>query len=113
MSDLTARLEAHLQNDDAALRHWDADNLIEEAQAEIERLNGELHAQDKLWDTQLGDAHAEIKRLRSCLKWEQNWLSRVGTHSDGCWQWGPEHYQCAVRHIKDLEQNPQRQEWRL
>ena len=88
MSDLTARLEAHLQNDDAAARHWNCDNLIEEAQAEIER-------------------------LRSCLKWEQNWLERVGTHSDGCWQWGPGHYQCAIRHIKDLEQNSQMQEWKL
>lgn len=85
---LTARLEAHLQNDDAAARHWNCDNLIEEAQEEIERLT-------------------------ACLKWEQNWLSRVGTHSDGCWAWGPGHYQCALRHIKDVEQNSQMQEWKL
>ena len=106
---LTARLEAHLQNDDAALRHWDADNLIEEAQAEIER----LRTDNDLWNGRLSYAHGEIERLRSCLKWEQNWLSRVGTHSEGCWQWGPGHYQCAIRHIKDLEQNSQMQEWKL
>ena len=88
MTDLTTRIEAHLQNDDAEQRWLGADNLLEEAQAEIER-------------------------LQSCLRWEQNWLSRVGTHSDGCWQWGPGHYQCAVRHITECEQNSQMQEWKL
>ena len=138
---LTARLEAHLQNDDAALRHWDADNLIEEAQARIVELEAtydrmrdqllrdkfslaqnldtadaeieRLRTDNDLWNGRLSYAHGEIERLRSCLKWEQNWLSRVGTHSEGCWQWGPGHYQCAVRHIKDLEQNSQMQEWKL
>ena len=95
MTDLVARIEAHLQNDDAAARHWECDNLLEEAQAEIERF--------KHWNEHLGAAHAEIKRLTACLRWEQNWLSRVGTHSEGCWQWGPTHYQCAIRHIKELE----------
>lgn len=44
----------------------------------------------------------EIERLEKSLKWEQNWLSRIGTHSPGCWAWGPEHYQCAVRHIEEM-----------
>jgi Uri superfamily endonuclease len=77
MTDLSARISAHLLDDDAAARHWECDNLLDEAQS-------------------------EIARLESCLRWEQNWLSRVGTHSDGCWQWGPTHYQCALRHIEDL-----------
>lgn len=49
------------------------------------------------------DAADEIQRLTACLKWEQNWLERVGTHAPGCWQWGPGHYLCAVRHIEGLE----------
>jgi Uri superfamily endonuclease len=88
MTDLSARISAHLLDDDAAARHWECDNLLDEAQS-------------------------EIARLESCLRWEQNWLSRVGTHSDGCWQWGPGHYQCALRHIKECEQNSQMQEWKL
>ena len=63
----------------------------------------ELHAQNQHWNGKLGDAHAEIERLTACLKWEQNWLGRVGTHAPGCWQWGPGHYLCAVRHIEGLE----------
>lgn len=77
MPDLVARIEAHLQNDDAGQRWLDSDNLLEEAQAEIER-------------------------LEKALRWEQNWMSRVGTHSEGCWQWGPGHYQCALRHIEEM-----------
>lgn len=28
--------------------------------------------------------------------------SRASTHADGCWSWGPGHYECAVREIKAL-----------
>lgn len=40
MTDLTERLDRHLLNDDAEQRWLDADNLIEEALAEIQRLQG-------------------------------------------------------------------------
>jgi len=123
MPDLIARIEAHLQNDDAEQRWLASDNLLEEAQAEIEQLRSlvdqcnhhetslekaqveieELYAQNQHWNDKLGDAHAEIERLTACLRWEQNWLERVGTHSDGCWQWGPGHYLCAVRHIEETK----------
>jgi chromosome segregation ATPase len=101
MTNIVARIEAHLQNDDAGQRWLDSDNLLEEAQAEIER----LHAKDQHWNAHLRTAQAEIKRLTACLKWEQNWLERVGTHSPGCWQWGPGHYLCAIRHIEEMERD--------
>ena len=41
MTDLTERLDRHLLNDDAEQRWLDADNLIEEALAEIQRLREE------------------------------------------------------------------------
>jgi hypothetical protein len=98
MSDLVARIEAHLQNDDAAARHWECDNLLEEAQARIVELDGFI----EIINEQDAALEIEIERLEKALRWEQNWLSRVGTHSEGCWQWGPTHYQCALRHIEEL-----------
>jgi len=76
-------------------------DVMEDAADEIER----LRAKDQHWNEHLRTAQAEIKRLTACLKWEQNWLERVGTHSPGCWQWGPGHYMCAVRHIEEMERD--------
>lgn len=45
----------------------------------------------------------EIERLRQCLKYEENRSNRIGTHSEGCWGWGPRHYECAVREIERLQ----------
>lgn len=73
--------------------------ICAEAADEIE----ELRAKDQHWNEHLRTAQDEIKRLTACLKWEQNWLERVGTHAPGCWQWGPGHYLCAVRHIEEME----------
>lgn len=42
----------------------------------------------------------EIQRLNKCLDFEQHWKSRLGTHGPGCWAWGPNHYECAVKEIK-------------
>jgi len=95
VSDILDRLRAYSTR-------WhpeDAVDLVDEAADEIER----LRARDQHWNEHLGTAQAEIKRLTACLKWEQNWLERVGTHSPGCWQWGPGHYMCAVRHIEEME----------
>ena len=45
----------------------------------------------------------EIERLTKALHYEQHWLSRIGTHGPECWRWGPNHYDCAVKRIKDAE----------
>ena len=42
---------------------------------------------------------AEIERLNKCLTFEQNYLSRVGTHAEGCYKWGPGHWECAMQEI--------------
>lgn len=44
--------------------------------------------------------HAEIERLNSCLKWEQNRAERIGTHGPGCEKWGPAHYECLLRSVE-------------
>lgn len=44
---------------------------------------------------------AEIKRLNEALTWEEHRTGRMGTHADGCHKWGPGHYECALRKLKD------------
>ena len=43
----------------------------------------------------------EIERLTKALHYEQHWLSRIGTHGFDCYKWGPTHYECALRKIKE------------
>lgn len=93
-------LEAHDRMRDNLLNEkFAVENELDRANVEIE----ELRAKDQHWNEHLRTAQDEIKRLTACLKWEQNWLERVGTHAPGCWQWGPGHYMCAVRHIEEME----------
>jgi len=37
----------------------------------------------------------EAVRMNACE-------SRASTHAEGCWSWGPAHYECAVREIERL-----------
>lgn len=46
---------------------------------------------------------AEIDRLETCLIYEEHRGSRVNTHADGCYEWGPGHYECALKRITQLE----------
>ena len=47
----------------------------------------------------------EIARLRKALYYEANRFQRIGTHAPDCWKWGPQHYECALRHIKEQTEN--------
>lgn len=42
---------------------------------------------------------AEVERLQKCIRWEQHRAERIGTHGPDCWQWGHQHYECAVNQI--------------
>ncbi|MHB1266621.1 MAG: hypothetical protein ACYCY2_03335 [Acidithiobacillus ferriphilus] len=46
---------------------------------------------------------AEISRLNSALQWEQHRAGRIGTHGEGCWKWGPSHYECTLREIERIK----------
>lgn len=45
---------------------------------------------------------AEIERLTAALQYEQHRADRQGTHGDGCADWGPAHYECAIRERDEL-----------
>jgi len=51
------------------------------------------------------DKDKEIERLRKAIYYEANRFQRIGTHSPDCWKWGPQHYECALRHIKEQTEN--------
>ena len=44
----------------------------------------------------------EIERLNACLQYEQHRTGRQGTHAEGCYKWGPEHWECAMREVERL-----------
>jgi len=48
---------------------------------------------------------AEIERLRQALRWQQDRDGRIGTHGPDCWKFGHKHYECALRHIKEMTEN--------
>ena len=49
-----------------------------------------------------GKHEDEIERLNTAIKWEQARSERVGTHGPGCWAWGHQHYECAMRLIAEM-----------
>jgi hypothetical protein len=54
-------------------------------------------------DLMLGDALTENERLRRELKYQDQREGWIGTHGPDCWSYGPRHYECALRRIKELE----------
>lgn len=81
---------------------------LEELEATAARLRTEL-AETKAVNDALANVaaechalRAEIERLTSALRWEQHRAERIGTHSDTCWGWGPQHYECLLRKYNAL-----------
>lgn len=64
-----------------------AADLIEAQAAILDERNDMIESQAK-----------EITRLRD--------TTDGTTHSDACWSWGPKHYECAVRRVKELQKKP-------
>ena len=54
---------------------------------------------------QIAEMTAEIERLRKALYYEANRFQRIGTHAPDCWKWGPQHFECAIRHIKEMTED--------
>ena len=66
----------------------------------------------------LGLCINEIERLTAALQWEQSRADRQGTHGDGCADWGPAHYECAIRdrdelrrQLDEAERDARRLDW--
>lgn len=51
---------------------------------------------------------AEIERLNKVIQFEQHRAERIGTHGPGCETWGPQHYECAIRKLKEQQDSMER-----
>lgn len=88
----------------AILAHVDAQ------EAEIKRLRTRLEIDQRhpidgiaARDATIREQDKEIERLRAALRWEQHRAERQDTHGDGCADWGPAHYECAIRERDELK----------
>lgn len=46
---------------------------------------------------------ARLEAAEANLKWEQHRAGRIGTHSEDCHTWGPQHYECLLRKFNEAE----------
>jgi hypothetical protein len=56
---------------------------------------------DKVTDDVVARHDAAITAIREYLASSEH----IGTHADDCWKWGPQHYECAIRHIKEMTED--------
>jgi hypothetical protein len=73
----------------------------------IATLEGEREA-NALLTKETERLRAEVTRLESCLHYDQHRSGWIGTHGPGCEMWGPAHYECAVRALKEAEERAER-----
>ena len=67
---------------------WDNDDIFDDAAKEIERLQKENELLQK-----------EVKKH---LTYQEHRHGRIGTHDPICYEYGPRHYECALREIERL-----------
>ena len=70
--------------------HWDHALMVNKLTDEIERLQKENELLQK--------------ELKKHLTYQEHRHGRIGTHDPICYEYGPRHYECALREIERLRE---------
>lgn len=84
----------------------EAQDMAIELSGENKKLQDEINSFNHLMSIERmaqETLQAEIERLNKALTYEQHRAERIGTHGPGCEMWGPQHYECAARKLKEQQ----------